>query len=291
MTATASAKNAPQEIREDRGLATAYERHSFYRLLEEWAARYEVHSAMEGPLDGIDGVPGVHGACLARRGVKVRSLVPTSASANTARAVYDATGGSEDAEVRVVSESTRLGDLAASDLVIAYQALPAIADWRSYVRGLAKLTRRVLVVTVDNPMNWVFQARRLTWRLRGSESPAPEACHTETLAQVLWEVGHVREHVYFDCPSWRRPAPFGRESQDRRFVYGPERWPYFGGPGWSDELLPALLRRPGFDGSETKLLPRLARMHAFVVDVRPRTPQARRRLLPMKSPRTPAPET
>jgi len=38
------------------------------------------------------------------------------------------------------------------------------------------------------------------------------------------------------------------------------------------------LRHPGFDGSPSKLLPLFAHLHAFVVDVRPRTPQARRRL-------------
>jgi hypothetical protein len=39
-----------------------------------------------------------------------------------------------------------------------------------------------------------------------------------------------------------------------------------------------LLRHPGFDGSAGKLRSRLAHLHAFVVDVRPRTPQARRKL-------------
>jgi hypothetical protein len=61
-------------------------------------------------------------------------------------------------------------------------------------------------------------------------------------------------------------------------VYGPDKWPYFGGEGWVEELLPALLRHPGFDGSTSRLRARIAHLHAFVVDVRPRTPQARRRL-------------
>jgi hypothetical protein len=63
-----------------------------------------------------------------------------------------------------------------------------------------------------------------------------------------------------------------------RFVYGAERWPYFGGAGWMDELFPALLRHPCFDGATSPFLPRLAHLHAFVVDMRAHTPQARRKL-------------
>jgi hypothetical protein len=61
-------------------------------------------------------------------------------------------------------------------------------------------------------------------------------------------------------------------------VYGPERWPYFGGPGWLDELEPALLRHPAMEGASERVVKRMAHLHAFVVDRRPRTPQARRQL-------------
>jgi hypothetical protein len=62
-----------------------------------------------------------------------------------------------------------------------------------------------------------------------------------------------------------------------KYMYGPERWPYFGGPGWIDELQPALLRHPAFEGAGAKMVQRMAHVQGFVVDVRPRTPQARRR--------------
>jgi hypothetical protein len=126
------------------------------------------------------------------------------------------------------------------------------------------------------------------------------------LGPALWELGRVRDHVFFDCPWWPdMPVAAGQSVADRakkllqelgakkrmqapcatdgvelsnKFVYGAERWPYFGGDGWTDELLPALLRHPAFDGSKSRLLPRLAHLHGFVVDMRARTPQARRRL-------------
>ena len=115
-------------------------------------------------------------------------------------------------------------------------------------------------------------------------------------------MGRVRDHVYFDAPWWpdlqvapgqsltnrlrgmllRGGARFAPPERGavlaKRYVYGPGRWPYFGGPGWVDELAPALLRHPAFEGGPPMLVHRAAHLHAFVVDVRPRTPQARRRL-------------
>jgi hypothetical protein len=305
---------ATQNTREDRGLGTAYERYCFYQLVDAWAERYEARSALEGPLDGMAGVSGVHAAGLARRGIQVASFLPTPEKARTARAIYEASGGGSNVNVGVVADPLDLSDLPVSDLVIAYHALSQIRDWRGYLGRIAKLARKTLVVTVCNPRNWGVEAIRFAGRLRNVDGlEPPEEWHTEVLAPLLWELGQVREHVYFDCPWWPdmpdlpglklmagqsvrgRVAQLLRGSSEpqparvatprgegppvaRRFVFGAERWPYFGGPGWAGELLPALLRHPGFDGAKTRLLPRLAHLHAFVVDVRPRTPQARRRL-------------
>lgn len=71
----------------------------------------------------------------------------------------------------------------------------------------------------------------------------PAVCRTEVLAPALWEVGRVREHVYLDGD--------------------------FPGRGALGSIASALSAR---------LDAHLARLHAFVVDTTPRTPQARRRL-------------
>jgi hypothetical protein len=295
---------ATQRIDHDRGLGTAYERWCFYQRVDRWAEDYGVQSALEGPLDGMAGVSGVHLVGLARRGIAVTSAVPTEEKARIARGVYERAGGG-GASVRVVDPSRVVQELPPADMVIAYHALPLVDDWRGYLASIAKLARKVVVVTVCNPDNWGVAAIRLAGRLRGRRDlEPPETWRTEVLAPELWAIGRVRDHVYFDAPWWPdlQVAP-GQSLLDRtrqlvrqargdvrftaqergaklaeRFVYGPERWPYFGGDGWVDELFPALLRHPGFDGSASKLRSRLAHLHAFVVDVRPRTPQARRKL-------------
>jgi hypothetical protein len=290
---------ALQVIEKDRGLGTAYERWCFYQLMDKWAADYGVESALEGPVDGVAGVRGVHCAGLARSGVRVVSAVTTEASASIARGVYARVAPGAKVDVRVVGDEALAAGLPASDLVLVYHALPFVGDWEGYLRALGKLARKVLVVATCNPDNWGFTAVRLLGRVA-----APHTWKTETLGPALWELGHVRDHVYFDAPWWPDlPVAPGQSLSNRlkqlfvgsggarfappeqgaavlspKYVYGPERWPYFGGPGWLDDLQPALLRHPALEGASPKIVRRAAHLHAFVVDMRPRTPQARRRL-------------
>jgi hypothetical protein len=294
-------KEAARQVDEhERGLGTAYERWCFYQRIEGWAAEYGVETALEGPVDGMAGVRGAHCVGLARRGVRVVSAVTTPRAAEIVRGVYAkaAPAPAMGVDVRVVEDEAAVRELPASDLVLVYHALPFVDDWRTYLRTLATLARKVLVVATCNPRNWGFAA--VSWLGR---SPAPEVWRSETLAPALWELGRVREHVYFDAPWWPDlPVAPGQSLANRlkqmftigggarfappergavlaaKYVYGPDRWPYFGGPGWLEELEPALLRHPSFEGTRPPMVERMAHLHAFVVDMRPRTPQARRRL-------------
>jgi hypothetical protein len=290
--------HAVQVITHDRGLGTAYERWCFYQRLDAWAREYEVESALEGPVDGVAGIRGVHSAGLARGGVRVVSAVPSSEGAAVARGVYAdaAPGGAVD--VRVIGDEDGVADLPPSDLVLVYHALPFVRDWRRYLAAAARLARKVLIVATCNPDNWGFTAVRWVGRVE-----APAVWQTSTLGPALWEVGRVRDHVYFDAPWWpdlpvapgqslghrlkqlfigsggaRFKAPEQGAILASKYVYGPGRWPYFGGPGWLEELQPGLLRHPSLEGASTEWVRRAAHLHAFVVDVRPRSPQARRRL-------------
>jgi hypothetical protein len=292
-------------VTHDRGLGSVYERYCFYQRVDDWAREYDVHSFLEGPLDGMAGIAGVHGVGLARRGITVTSAVDRQDKVPYARGVYDRFAKEGTAvDVRVTSPDD-VDSLPEADMVVSYHGLPQLEDWGSYLKKLASKAKKVLVVSVCNPENWGFTAVRWLGKVRGiKDFEPPPVWHKEVLGPALWELGRVREHVYFDCPWWPdMPVAAGQSVADRakkllqelgakkrlqkpgaevplsnNFVYGADRWPYFGGDGWNDELLPALLRHPAFDGSTTKYLPRLAHLHAFVVDMRPRTPQARRRL-------------
>jgi hypothetical protein len=286
-------------LAEDRGLGTAYERYCFYQLLDDWAASFGVETFLEGPVDGMAGVSGVHGVGLARRGVRVTTALPTQEHADVARGIYERCGAHP--EVIVASEHD-VESLPKADMVLCYHAFGLVDDWRAYLKRVATRAKKVLIVAVCNPHNWGVALVRGLMKLRGSSNAdSPESWYTENLAPELWALGRVREHTYFDCPWWPdipvlqvapglplsarvkqwmgRPAPPTPEiAKPSKFVYGAEQWPYFGGPGWTGELLPALLKHPCFEGANPKLRERAAHLHAFIVDMRPRTPQERRRL-------------
>lgn len=287
-------------LREDRGLGTAYERYCFYQRLDDLAAEYGVESFLEGPIDGMAGVAGVHGVGLAKRAIHVTSAVPSEAHADVARGIYETC----NAKVHViVAGEADVAKLPRADMVVCYHALSSVDDWRAYLASVAALAKKVLVVTVCNPDNWGVAMIRGFARLRGKDLAPPESWRTDVLAPELWKLGRVRDHAYFDCPWWpdlyqiapgqslkdslrsligakggRSGAPREEIVVASKFVYAPGRWPYFGGPGWTDELLPALLRHPCFEGASPRVRARAAHLHAFVVDMRPRTPRERRRL-------------
>lgn len=291
-------------VPDDRGLGTAYERYCFYQLLETWVSSMGVETMLEGPIDGMAGVAGVHGVGLAKHGIKVTSAVPTEEHATVARGIYRTCGAEANANVIVMPE-TDIESLPRSDMVICYHALSFVDDWRSYLKRVSALAKKVLIVTVCNPDNWGVAIIRSLARVRGvSGMEAPESWKTGVLGPELWNIGRVRDHFYFDCPWWPDlQVSAGQSLSDRirrivsvkkkdltftdtpeesqvanKYVYGDGRWPYFGGPGWTDELLPGLLKHPCFEGAPDNVRRRTAHLHGFVVDMRPRTPRERRKL-------------
>jgi hypothetical protein len=278
-------------VEHDRGLGTAYERYCFYQLVDRWATQLDVKSALEGPIDGMAGVPGVHCVGLARRGVPVTSAVTTERQAMITRGVYARAGAKADVRVVRAEDAKTLPQ---ADMVIVYHALSFVDDWRAHLSTMASRARKVLIVAVVNPENWGVTAMRWVGKLRGVTGfEPPAAWRKETLAPALAALGRVREHTYFDCPWWpdlpglsagqsltnrakqllmMRKADVSFTAKDAttglsdKYVYGVARWPYFGDDGWHDELLPALLTHPTFEAASDTVRSRTAHLHAYVVE-------------------------
>jgi hypothetical protein len=196
---------------------------SFGALLDEWAAKYDVRTALERVI-GRSEPPSC--AALVARGVTVAAIVDDAAGADHVRAAYGA-----KTDVRIAGRTD--AEPAKSDLVVVHGEAPE-GDWRAALLALGAHAAKLVVVGVENPGTWRAEARSLLARVSGRVNGGSGWGRTEALAPVLWEIGRVREHVFLDVP------PLG-------------------------------LRAP-------KLVRRVAPLHAFVVDVTPRTPQARRRL-------------
>ena len=147
--------------------------------------------------------------------------------------------GAPAPQTRVISDP--LDDsLPQADLVVSFDAPPYVRDWQRYIARLASVAGKVLLVVVRNPE-----------RLDFSGGAAHVGRETQGLAPVLWGSGRVREHVYLAVPK----------------VVSVIR-------NLANKGSPDAVQAPAGAGVR-----RTARLHAFVVDTAPRTPQARRRLL------------
>jgi hypothetical protein len=177
-------------------------------------------------------------AALAVQGKSIVTVVDADASTERVRAVYGL-----KADVRIAGNDDVI--LPKSDLVLIHGGALG-GDWRSALTSLAKHATKLVIVAVENPLAWQAQSHALLRRLTGGKATNGTNGNggwgkTAELAPVLWELGRVREHLFLDVP------PFGSTSP--------------------------LASRLG-----PRLASRLAPQHAFVVDVTPRSPQARRRL-------------
>jgi hypothetical protein len=281
MTAADRPVVLPPQRRVDVGLGSAYERWAVYELLKRWLEPCEVRTALEGPVDGMAGIPGLHLIPSARNGARVTVLVPDAEAAEVVRGVYRTVGIEENLDVRV---STEWPD-ETFDLVLSYSALPFVADWRGYLAAAAAHARRHLIVSVTHPTSWgvyVGKALRLA-RLapRKLELFDHPATRSRVLEPELLRYGRIVRDSFVDCPWWpdipvdsgetlasgilrRLPFGWGRrhmpatpavpEGSGAPFLYGPGRFPFFGGEGWNEEFAAALRRHPNLDGCRFRSL-------------------------------------
>ena len=266
----------PPLARRDVGLGTAYERWAVYELLKKWLGSLEVFTALEGPVDGMAGIPGLHLIPAAVRGARVTVVVPDAEAAEVVRGVYRTAGVEDRLDVRT-SSGWPDGTF---DVVLTYNALPSVPDWRGYLAEAAWRARRQLWVSVTHPASYGVFLRK-TLRLAESGPRALELFdHPSTKARELEpEIrrhGRIIADAYVDCPWWPdlfvetgetllsgtlSRLPFGQRFRRgpaksepfsggvEPFLYGPGRFPFFGGDGWTEELEPALRRHPNLEGS------------------------------------------
>ena len=257
----------------DVGWGTAYERWAVYRLLRRWLAAWKVETALEGPVDGMAGIPGLHLVPAAELGARVTVVVPTDEAAERVLGVYRGLGLEVRLDVRTGSafpEGERF------DVVLSYAAAPCVEDWRGHLEAAAARARRYLVVSVTHRGSWGVMVRRALRLLEPGRRRPELFDHPSTdprvLAPFLGRFGPIVEDSWVDCPWWPDlfvptgetllSGTLGRLPLGRRFlrgaravparpgepfVYGPGRFPFLGGEGFAEELGPALKRHPVFD--------------------------------------------
>lgn len=276
--------------RADVGLGTAYERLAVYRLLDRWFEGRLPATALEGPVDGMAGMPGLHLLGLAKRGVDVTVALPDAEALVGVEAVYQAA----NARARLRTSQTNREQLPEGhfELVLSYNALPLEPDWRSYLRAVAGRAKRFLVVAITNPSSYgvfIRKAQRRLERARRDELFDHESTRPRILEPELLELGRIVEHVYFDCPWWpdlfvptgqrllgaslkslpwlgsllQRLAAKGHDP----YRHSGDRFPMFEGAAGYAGLLKALHRHPTFDGMGELAGRAFGHLRAYLVEL------------------------
>ena len=247
----------PPPARHDVGLGTAYERWAVYELLKSWLGTLDVSTALEGPVDGMAGIPGLHLLPAAVRGARVTVVVPDAEAAEVVRGVYRTVGVEDRLDARV-SDNWPEGTF---DVVLTYNALPSVPDWKSHLGEAACHANRQLWVSVTHPASYGVFVRKALRLVQPGPCPMELFDHPSTkpglLEPELRRYGSIVADAYVDCPWWPdlfvetgetlltgtlSRLPFGR-----RFRRGPAAAPPAAGSGRAFPLrtgpLPVLRRR------------------------------------------------
>jgi len=271
-------------VQQDVGLGTAYERWAIYKRLEKLCDALNIKRALEGPWDGMAGIPGVHLLVQAHHGLDVLAVHQNKEGTEQIQKIYAAHGLSQRLECALADTPP---EDCGVDLVLSFNALPLVEDWRSYIEALFATGATYLFLAVTNPKSYgVFLRRALRIMERSSEGIElfdHDSTHYQTLKEELEARGRILHHEYLDCPWWPdlfvptgeqlwsgtlKRFGYGGESTGRApFTYGLEDFPYRGRPD-TQELVRAMGKHPSFDGAPG-VLPRFFGHHQlFVVEAR-----------------------
>jgi hypothetical protein len=271
----------------DLGLGTAYERVAIYRLFDRWSEGLNVASACEGPIDGMAGMPGLHLLGFARRGVDVTVCSSDDGALHRVRTLYGNQGLAGRLTTRVLpADAIPAGPF---DVLVSYNALPYVDDWRSYLARLFAADARWFFLVVSNPVSYGTFLRRGQRALRGervTELFDYECTRRSAIEPALTHHGTILRHDYLDCPWWpdfllparknlagdllgRLRAATGRRDESAispRFVFDERSYPFFADQPGYEANLRSMRLHPVFDRAPVPVARFFGHLHGYLVE-------------------------
>jgi hypothetical protein len=274
--------------KEDLGLGTAYERVAIYDLFNRWSEGKRIATAAEGPLDGMAGIPGLHLLGFAHRGIHTTVCLPDDGALARVRAIYRRQGVEDRLSTyRIADDAIPTGPV---DVMVSYNALPYVPDWRAYLGKLFAAQAKWFFVVISNPVSYGTYLRRVQRAIRGEnvvELFDHEVTHPSAIEPELERHGRILSHDYLDCPWWpdfllparknlagdalgamkgllgRRAA---NDDAPARFVFGEERYPFFEGQEGYRDLTRSMRIHPVFDRAPVPVARFFGHLHGYLVE-------------------------
>ncbi len=228
----------------DRGLGTTFERFAIYRWLEYVAEHCVIHTVLEGPGDGVAGIPGIHSIPLAQRGCEVTVALGGTAEIALAKRTWTAQSCLAQVDFVCVDGFPLPFPDHCFDLVWNFNRL-SFLDPQALLAEMVRLSRRYVALVVPNRRNYGFPARRLFHARTGLPWPYGDTTVMDpgTVRTLLKQAGlRVLEIRWLDVPWWpdiidpvawlKAMIPgmgrsFSRARQDGGYRWEPEGLPYF----------------------------------------------------------------
>jgi hypothetical protein len=256
----------------DRGLGTTYERFALYRWLADVADRYPIHTVLEGPGDGIAGIPGLNSLPFGLRGIDVHIVLEDEDALRASRRGWRSQGCLDRARFLCSPNGSLPVRERRFDLVWNVNRLPFLKPG-ALVVDMVRASRRYVALVVPNRRNYGFPARRLYHRRTGEPWPYgdPSVMDPRRVRELLQAAGLcILEVRWVDVAWWpdiidpwawlaamipgaKRLLPKGPRGG---VAWTPDRLPYFDPVayadlhrrmrrlGWLERMRPAFLQVP-----------------------------------------------
>ena len=131
---------------------------AIYSLFDRWLGRRPCRAPSRAPSTGWPESPGLHLLGRAKAGVHVRVELTDAAALERVRGVYRHLGLSDRLETAV--EAPGEPGKTKAELVLTYNALPLVDDWRGYLGRVARRSTRYLLVSVTSPFSYGVMIRK-----------------------------------------------------------------------------------------------------------------------------------
>lgn len=151
----------------DEGLGTAYERYAVNNLFYQLVKKYPIKTVLEFPANGVLGVPGLNSLVFAKLDCEVTLVNKSKSALATFRELWKAFGSDAD---YVLSDykKTILKDNS-FDLVYGFCTFEHFSDPELYLQEAARLSRRYILLFVQNKYSPGMYLHKLQHKIRNQE--------------------------------------------------------------------------------------------------------------------------
>jgi len=182
------------------GLGTTYERFILHRYFEFIKTAYAVKSVLEIPSFGMTGISGINSMWWAQQGARVTIVDDNEKRVGMIKPVWEHIGVDADFVLHNRGYSSLPFQTGSFDMSWNFASLWFVRELEEFLRELARVTRKVIFISIPNNHNILSMAVSDT---RRHVDVFPQNIVPSTLKKIMEKTGwSCRDQGFFDVPPW-----------------------------------------------------------------------------------------